>query len=102
MLVRDMYGDYEETDTEVEYKLSKSGKRTLWVKCYDETAKQGGRKHAQHLANNETIKLLVCSLPESVLRRMFFWWPQSPAKINIMLFVKCSFILPVIHLILPN
>jgi len=29
MLVRDMYGDYEETDTEVEYKLSKSGKRTL-------------------------------------------------------------------------
>jgi len=42
------------------------------VKCYDETAKQGGRKHAQHLANNETIKLLVCSLPESVLRRMFF------------------------------
>ncbi|VVC42098.1 PiggyBac transposable element-derived protein [Cinara cedri] len=47
ILVKDMCGDYEETDKEeVEHKLSKSGKRTRCVKCYDEIA-QRRRKYAQ-------------------------------------------------------
>ncbi|KAL5244229.1 hypothetical protein ACI65C_011639 [Semiaphis heraclei] len=61
MLVKDMCGDYEETDKEeVEHKLSKSGKRTRCVKCYDEMAKQGGRKHAQRITKQSNYWCAAC------------------------------------------
>ncbi|KAL4154119.1 hypothetical protein QTP88_001952 [Uroleucon formosanum] len=61
MLVKDMCGVYEETDKEeVEHKLSKSGKRTRCVKCYDEMVKQGGRKHAQRITKQSNYWCAAC------------------------------------------
>ncbi|KAE9528590.1 hypothetical protein AGLY_012165 [Aphis glycines] len=60
MLVKDMCGVYEETNKEVEHKLSKSGKRTRCVKCYDEMVKQGGRKHAQRITKQSNYWCAAC------------------------------------------
>lgn len=87
MLAEDMCGDYEESNKEeVEHKLSKSGKRT-WV-CEMQWWTGTTRRKKTCLANNKTIKLLMCSLPESILLQMSFWRPQSPGKINLLLLVN--------------
>lgn len=45
-----MSGDYGEINTEVQHKLSKSGKRTPSVKCYDErTGTTRRKKYAQRI-----------------------------------------------------
>jgi len=60
MWVKDMCGVYEETDKEVEHKLSKSRKRTRCVKCYDEMVKQGERKHAQRITKQSNYRCAAC------------------------------------------